>query len=514
MKSQLHSTSVRWPVRFSVCLAVAACAWLASRPAQARHTVAALALVNAASYDTTVAPGSVAALFAANLTTQTPQAAPGLPLPTTLAGLSVKINGTLAPLFFASANQINLQVPNGVNPGAATVEVFASGASAPLTTGAATVAEAAPGVFTLEQSGLGQAVALNADYSINADFDRLPGARPAATGSFVVIYATGLGRTNPLVADGQPALAAVPALATAPTTVSIGGVTAQVLFSGLAPGFVGLWQLNVVLPSQPTNLAASLRVELKERQSQATTLAVANRNEFGNFAGNVVNALSGAPIVAALNLQPNGNGRTRNVATNASGQYSFYVLNPGAYRLVATAVGFITATQPAHIAGGQSGLVPPIALSPPLETGQYRVVIAWQSGLDLDAHLTGPTSGSNRFHVWWNEETELGTPATARLDRDDLSGGGPETISFNPRASGVYRFSVQNYTDRDAEGNTRLAQAGVLVRVYSGNQQLALIAGPDGSGTLWKVFELNNGQLNVINQLSAEMTPSNIKFSF
>jgi uncharacterized protein (TIGR03437 family) len=516
MKSHPRSASFCWLALIGLCLAFAAFALRSGREAKAVRAVSALALVNAASYDNTVAPGSIAALFAANLTNQAPQAAQTLPLPTTLAGLSVKINGTLAPLFFASTNQINLQVPSGVNPGSATVEVFASGTSAPITTGMATVAEAAPGVFTIEQSGLGQAVALNSDYSINADLDRLPGSRPEATGNFVVVYATGIGRTNPLVADGQPAPAGTPALATAPTTVTIGGAQAQALFSGLAPGFVGLWQLNVVLPaSLPTNLTTSLRVELKGRQSQATTLAVANRNEFGSIAGIVVDAVNGAPIGgASLTLQPTGSERARNVSTNANGQYGFYVINPGAYNLSASAAGYIAATQSASITGGQSRLAPPIALSPPLDAGQYRVVVAWQSGPDLDAHLTGPASGGNRFHVWWNEETALSAPPTARLDRDDLSGAGPETISFTPRSSGVYRFSVQNYTDRDAESNTRLAQAGALVRVYSGNQQIALIAGPAGGGTFWKVFELSDGQLNVVNQLSDEPTPSNIKISF
>jgi uncharacterized protein (TIGR03437 family) len=516
MRSHLRSASFRRLALIGLCLAFAAFALRSGREAKAARAVSALALVNAASYDATVAPGSIAALFASGMTNQSPQAAQTLPLPTTLAGLSVKINGALAPLFFASANQINLQVPSGVNPGSATVEVFANGASAPVATGAATVAEAAPGVFTIEQSGSGQAVALNSDSSTNADFDRLPGSRPEATGNFVVVYATGIGRTNPLAPDGQPAPAGTPALATAPTTVTIGGAQAQVLFSGLAPGFVGLWQLNVVLPaSLPTNLATSLRVELRGRQSQPVTLAIANRNEFGSLAGIVVNAVNGAPISgASLTLQPTGSGRTRNVSTNANGQYGFYVINPGAYNLSAAAAGFITATQSANVAGGQSRLAPPIALSPPLDAGQYRVVVAWQSGLDLDAHLTGPASGGNRFHVWWNEEIDLATPPAARLDRDDLSGAGPETISFTPRTSGVYRFSVQNYSDRDSDGGARLAQAGALVRVYSGYQQIALIAGPAGGGTFWKVFELSNGQLNVINQLSDEPTPSNVKISF
>ena len=84
-----------------------------AQPTQASPTTAApVALVNAASYDATVAPGSIAALFGAGLSTQT-TIATTLPLPKTLGGVTVKIGGIDAPLFFVSPNQINLQVPSG-----------------------------------------------------------------------------------------------------------------------------------------------------------------------------------------------------------------------------------------------------------------------------------------------------------------------------------------------------------------------------------------------------------------
>jgi len=497
------------------CLGLAV---FALRPApEARASVAPgpLALLNAASYDSTVAPGSIAALFGSGMTGQAAEAATVVPLPTTLAGLSVKINGITAPLFYASASQINLQVPSGVAAGTATVEVFNGGSSTPVSAGTVSVADAAPGVFTVDSSGRNQAAVLNADYSLNADFDRFPGSRPEVSGNYVVIYATGIGNTSPLVADGQAAPSSPFAVATSPTTVTMGGVQGQVLFSGLAPGFVGLWQLNVYIPaSLPTSTATSLIVELKTKQSVQTTLAVANKNEVSSITGLVVNALTGGPLGgASLTMQP-ASGRTRNVTTDGQGRYNFYVLSAGNYTLTAAAAGFISASQAANVAAGQSYTAAPIALTLPLVTNQYRIVVAWQSGADLDAHLTGPTATSSRFHVWWNGETDLGNPVTAQFNRDDTTGAGPETLTFTAQAGGIYRFSIQNYTQRDFDGDTGLAQSGVTVRVFSGNQQVAFFTAPSGGGTLWKVFEVNNGQLNTINQLANEPDPSNIKADF
>jgi hypothetical protein len=153
------------------------------------------------------------------------------------------------------------------------------------------------------------------------------------------------------------------------------------------------------------------------------------------------------------------------------------------------------------------------ALTQPLQANQYRVIVTWQTAIDLDAHLTGPKSGNTRFHVWWNDTTDLLTPSTAMLDLDNANPG-PETLTFTPAATGAYRFSLHNYTDRDALGNVRLAQAGALVRVFRGNQQVAVYTAPSGGGTLWKVFEINNGQLTTVNQVTDEVDASNIKNSF
>ncbi len=486
--------------------------WQAWPAAHARE-VAQAALVNAASYDATVAPGSIAALFGSGLAAQT-QIATSVPLPKTLAGVTVKINSLDAPLFFVSPNQINLQVPSGVNVGTANIQVFNSGAASPVATGSATVAEAAPGVFTLDLSGRNQAVALNSDLSRNAEFDRLPSSRPEAGGNVVVIYATGIGNTNPLVADGQVAPGGPLAQATSATTVTIGGIPADVQFSGLAPGFVGLWQLNVVIPaSLPTNSNTPLLISLKGKQGTQTTLAIANKNEFAAVTGSVLNAVTGAGLAGAnVTLQPTGTGKMRTAITDAAGKYSLYVVNPGSYTLSAAANSFISVSQSATLTGGQTQTAV-FALTAPLSAGQYRVIVTWHSTVDLDAHMTGPATGTARFHVWWLEPDDLLSPITTQLNVDSGSPG-PETLTFTPNANGAFRFSVHNYTDRDKTGNAALSQSGVTVRVYNGSQQVQSFTAPAGNGTLWKVFEFSGGQLKAINTLSDEVDASNIKNSF
>lgn len=325
------------------------------QPARAKMVeVAQVALVNAASYEAVVAPGSIGALFGVNLTAQT-QSATTLPLPLTLGGISVRIAGKAAPLFFVSPSQINLQVPSSVSVGTATVEVFNAGGASVISTGTVTVAEAAPGIFTVGATGRGQAIALNADYSSNGTFE-LSGARPEAAGSYVSIFATGIGSTSSLIADGQAAPGSPVITGVGATSVTIGGMPAPVLFSGLAPGLVGLWQLNVLLPDTlPTELATSLRVT-KSRTSSEATLAIASRNEYGTVSGNVMDGLSGGPLRNATVALAQAGQATRAAVTDAQGVFTFQVVRTGGYTLEAAAAGFRSGAQTLSAVNGQTAV--------------------------------------------------------------------------------------------------------------------------------------------------------------
>jgi len=105
------------------------------------------------------------------------------------------------------------------------------------------VAGAAPGLFTADSTGTGQAAALNEDGSYN------DAALPAVPGSMIVLFGTGEGQTSPAGVDGKPAADPYPKPVQA-VTVRIGGQTAEVLYAGAAPGLVaGVLQLNVRVPS-------------------------------------------------------------------------------------------------------------------------------------------------------------------------------------------------------------------------------------------------------------------------
>ena len=212
-------------------------------------------IVNAASFgqvisaDRTLAPGVIFSIFGTSLTDGTTAAATSTPLPSRLAGARVLVNGAPAPLFFASPLQINAQFPVDVT-GLASVQVEVQTASGTVTSEPASVAvgSASPGIFTWDQNGQGPGAILR-----NSDFSKIcPNGRTdcppnlAGLGEVIAIYMTGLGAVDGPWASGQVAEGSSPTLET--PIVTIGGREAPVLFSGLAAGFVGLYQVNVAVP--------------------------------------------------------------------------------------------------------------------------------------------------------------------------------------------------------------------------------------------------------------------------
>jgi uncharacterized protein (TIGR03437 family) len=198
-------------------------------------------VTNAASYGSVLAQGGLFSIFGTNLASTTASAA-SVPLPMILAGTSVAVNGKPAPQVFVSPTQINAQIPYEVTildpafPFPAVV--VTSGAVASLAAKAATILGSAPGIF---QYGTNRAVAQNQDSSINAS------DKPAKVGSTIVVYMTGGGELDDKVVMGAPSspLSRVVQAITA----TIGGQPATVSFAGLTPGFVGLVQVNLVVPA-------------------------------------------------------------------------------------------------------------------------------------------------------------------------------------------------------------------------------------------------------------------------
>ena len=208
------------------------------------------AVVNGASFTGGPAPQSIAALFGTNLSNGNASAI-GVPLPTSLSGVTVAINGTPAALWFVSPAQINFEMPPEVPPGKTTVVVTSGGASsAPF---AITVPQAGPGIFVYNGS---RAVAVNNPGNTLADV-----SHPAPPGSVITVYLTGIGPVDNPVAANTPSPSSPPARANLPYSATIDGKDADVQYLGLTPGGIALAQANIIVPSlSPDDYSVVIRV--------------------------------------------------------------------------------------------------------------------------------------------------------------------------------------------------------------------------------------------------------------
>lgn len=193
----------------------------------------------------TSAPGGLISAYGTNFAGDGLVVAPSIPLPQALAGASLLINGAPAPLLAITPWQINGQVPPSVAVGTASFQMqFADGTKTDPVK--ADVASIAPAIFYYQVDTnpfIWQAAVLHAGTGIPAD-----AAHPAVAGEALEIYGTGLGATDPPVPVGTAA-PIPPAQTVITPQVMFGSKPATVLFSGLTPGLVGLYQVNVIVPS-------------------------------------------------------------------------------------------------------------------------------------------------------------------------------------------------------------------------------------------------------------------------
>jgi uncharacterized protein (TIGR03437 family) len=189
--------------------------------------------VNAASMEASIAPGGLATVFG-SFPVPSPVAA-DQPLPTGIDGVSFQFSGgPLSPLLYLSLGQANVQVPWEL-AGAASATVTASHGSETTAAQAVNLQTFAPGIF--------------ADGILDTNYYRVGAGNPAAAGDWVSIFCTGLGPVTNTPATGAPAPLDRLSWTTTVPTVTIGGVTATLNFYGLAPGYVGVYQVNAQVPA-------------------------------------------------------------------------------------------------------------------------------------------------------------------------------------------------------------------------------------------------------------------------
>jgi uncharacterized protein (TIGR03437 family) len=226
-------------------------------------------VVSAASYRplSALAPGGIFAVFGSNLA-QGVNVSPGVPLPKSLGNLSLRLGSLEVPLFYVGASQVNAQLPFEAQANAS-LPLLASISGSLTSPESVAIAATQPGIFTTDQSGSGQGAILSAGGVL------VDTRAPVAVGEVIQIYCTGLGLTQPPAVSGSATPTGTLYLAASPVTAKVGGVNATVQFAGLAPGFVGLYQVNVAIPSGVApGSAVSLVLTQDGRDSNTVTLAV------------------------------------------------------------------------------------------------------------------------------------------------------------------------------------------------------------------------------------------------
>ncbi|MGB6944770.1 MAG: hypothetical protein WBE37_20400, partial [Bryobacteraceae bacterium] len=230
------------------------------------------AAVSGASFaaDSPLAPGSIVSLFGQNLSNGS-ESAGSVPLGTTLAGATVAMAGNSLPLFYGSNGQINALVSAGINTNTSQQILVQrdNTLSIPI---AVDVAPAEPGVFGYAAQGEPpqQGAIVNAVTYAVAD-----PAAPVTAGDVIAIFCTGLGAVDQTILDGAAAPSAPLANTLATPVVTIGTQPATVTFSGLSPGFVGLYQIDAYVPGGiATGSQVPVVVTVAGQASPPVTIAV------------------------------------------------------------------------------------------------------------------------------------------------------------------------------------------------------------------------------------------------
>jgi uncharacterized protein (TIGR03437 family) len=216
--------------------------------------------VNAASsapFTAQVSPGEFLTLYGTGLAPST-ASAPSLPLPDTLNSVRVLINEVEAPIFYVSPTQINVVVPFSNAGSVANIQVVNNGANSNIIT--AVEGSTSVGVFTNNPvGGLGYAAALHPDNSV------ISKSSPSQIGETVAVFLAGMGAVSLPVAAGTAAPSSPLSITTATPLVFILDTSghylqATVTFSGLAPGFASLYQINFTIPAGLVSGDASLEI--------------------------------------------------------------------------------------------------------------------------------------------------------------------------------------------------------------------------------------------------------------
>jgi len=230
------------------------------------------AVTDGGAFADTVALGGIATAFGVGFGNQEASAG-ALPLPTEMAGVRVLVNGVPAGLFFVSPIQINFQIPYEITIQGGTVEVVVERDGVATPALSVKAAANAPRFFRFDSlPGVRDPVAIN---NTASRLGLVTAGNPAGGGDILTLYLTGVSDLINRPASGQGAPGGPLALVTGTVEATIGGAAANVEFAGLAPGFVGLVQINIRLPANlPPGTRLTLRIAVDGASTQPAEISV------------------------------------------------------------------------------------------------------------------------------------------------------------------------------------------------------------------------------------------------
>ena len=270
----------------------------------------------------------------------------------------------------------------------------------------------------------------------------------------------------------------------------------------------------------------------------------------GDISGTITSALSASATIegATINVYKNywskrslavyNPSAVKTATTPADGTYTLSDMPRGWYTLLISASEYITVTRYVESCGDKTEQNK--ALSPTLPSNSMRIVLSWEetspvTGTDLDSHLTGPDNVSGRFHVYFSDEeyfyfTDDDTCGSCSnsekldnvtLNRDEkVSTGAPpgiETITIgNVKSSGLYRYSVHDFSNKANTNSDNLSISGASVSVdYNDGSTITSEkygVPTNKTGTLWEVFTFNtSGGFVKEKDMSNHATPGSIQ---
>ena len=222
--------------------------------------------------------------------------------------------------------------------------------------------------------------------------------------------------------------------------------------------------------------------------------------------GQILDSQQGQPLAGAtviferpdadrgINARGMAANASRETTTDSTGHFEIRNIATGQLRMTVRAEGFIEFSEIIEVEDGLNEIDPiPVAEAPP--AGSYRIILSWgDQPRDLDSHISGPDGDDGRFHVYYANQS---FGEVADLDIDDVTSFGPETITVNPEADGMYRYSVHNYSNQGANGSEGIAgeiesSIRARVQVYSDQALVREYRAPAATeGNTWRVFEMN-----------------------